>query len=151
MITNTSLVCGCWIQLKGFVNDYISVSHRYQFGLLPTSFCWQVENRTFVTVPTMMEWLSWCFWSSQAPRSCSGFVFCSISELPVAFGVSSTWRSSCQYFLMSRDGALAGLAADSLQKWISFCVGSPPLPESLEKQDSNPHVLERRNLSLWSV
>lgn len=69
MITNTSLVCGCWMQLKGFVNGCnFSVSHGYQFGLLPTSFCWQVENRTFVTVPVMVEWPSWCCLSSPAPQ-----------------------------------------------------------------------------------
>lgn len=67
MTTYMSLVCGC---LCSF-----SVSHRYQFGVLPTSFCCQGINGTFITVPAMVEWPSWCCWSWPAPSCCSGFVF----------------------------------------------------------------------------
>lgn len=74
----------------------------------------------------------------QLPGAAQYLCCCSISELPVAFGVLSTWRSSCQSFFMSGNGALAVLAADSLQKWVPFCVASPPLPEFSVKQDSSP-------------
>lgn len=74
----------------------------------------------------------------QLPGAAQDFCFHSTPELPLAFGVLSTWRSSRQSFLMTVSGVLAVLAADSLQKLIYFCVASPSLPEFSVKQDSSP-------------
>lgn len=121
---------------EGFFS--FSVSHRYQFGLLPPHSVgrWKTGHLS----QYQPWWSDHCGLSGphKLPGALQDLCSCSISEFPMAFGVLSTWRGSCQHFLMSWDGALAGLAADSLQKWISFCVGSPPLPESLRSRILTP-------------